>query len=84
MRHTKSKYFAKRKSIKDFSHNVFQSDFEMDDDDSSNIGSLSTTFLGVIIVSLTILLPSISVLIGRPLSQGNEIIFNHSLKKDGS
>ena len=43
--HTKSKYFAKRKSIEDFSHNVFQSDFEMDDDDSSSIGSLSTTFL---------------------------------------
>jgi hypothetical protein len=32
---------------------------------------------------LTIFLPSISILICRPLSQGNEIIHNHDFKKDG-
>jgi hypothetical protein len=32
---------------------------------------------------LTIFLPSISILIGRPLSLGNEIIHNHDFKKDG-
>jgi hypothetical protein len=45
--------------------------------------SLSVTSLGIIFAFLTILLPSISILIGRPLSQGNEIIHNQDFKKDG-
>jgi len=53
-----------------------------DDDDPLSIRSLSISFLGIIIASLTILLPSISILLGRPLSQGNEIINNHDFKKD--
>ena len=55
-----------------------------DDDDHLIIRSLSISFLGIIIALLAILLPSISVLLGRPLSQDNEIVFNHSIKKDGS
>ena len=55
-----------------------------DDDDPLSIKSLSISFLGIIIASLTILLPSISILLGRPLSQGNEISTFHLIKKDGS
>ena len=61
-----------------------ESDFERDDDDPLSIRSLSITSLGFIFAFLTFLLPSISVLIGRPLSQGKEVIFNYDFKKDGS
>ena len=61
-----------------------QSDFEKDDDDPLSIRRLSITSLGIIFAFLTFLLPSISILIGRPFSQGNEVIFNHDFKKDGS
>ena len=61
-----------------------QSDFDRDDDEPLSIRSLSITSLGIIFAILTFLLPSISILIGRPFSQGNEIIFNHDFKKDGS
>ena len=61
-----------------------QSDFEKDDDDPFSVRSISVTSLGFIFALLTFLLPSMSILIGRPLSQGNEVIFIHDLKKDGS
>ena len=83
MSYSKSKRFVKSK----FSEESFlcspQSDFERDDDDPLSIRSLSITSLGIIFAFLTIFLPSISVLIGRPPSQGNEIIHNHDFKKDG-
>ena len=61
-----------------------QSDFEKDDDDPLSIKSLSITSLGIIFAFLTFLLPSISILIGRPLSQESKVIFIHDFKKDGS
>ena len=61
-----------------------QSDFEIDDDDPLSVRSISVTSFGFIFALLTFLLPSMSILIGRPLSQGNEVIFIHDLKKDGS
>ncbi len=61
-----------------------QSDFERDDDDPLSIRSLSVTSLGIIFALLTFLLPSLSILIGRPLSNGNKVIFNQDFKKDGS
>jgi len=81
--YTKSKHFIKSKSSEESSLGSAQSDFERDDDDPLSIRSLSITSLGIIFAILTIFLPSISILIGRPLSQGNEIIHNHDLKKDG-
>ena len=84
MRNTKSKHLVKSKLSEESSLNSVLSDFERDDDDPLSIRSLSITILGIVIASLTILLPSISVLLVKPLSQGNEIIFNHSIKKDGS
>ena len=84
MSYTKSKHFIKSKSRENSSLDTAQSDFERDDDDPLSIRSLSITFLGIIFAFLTFLLPSISILIGRPLSQGNEVIFNHDFKKDGS
>ena len=84
MSYTKSKHFIKTKLSEEPSLNSFQSDFERDDDDPLSIRSLSITSLGIILAFLTFLLPSISILIGRPFSQGNEVIFNHNFKKDGS
>ena len=83
MSYTKSKQFIQSKSSEEFSLGSAQSDFERDDDDPLSIRSLSITSLGIIFAFLTILLPSISILIGRPLSQGNEIIHKHDFKKDG-
>ena len=83
MSYTKSKHFIKIKSSEESSLGSIQSDFERDDDDPLSIRSLSITSLGIIFAFLTIFLPSISILIGRPLSQGNEIIHNQDLKQDG-
>ena len=84
MSYTKSKHFSKRQSGEESSLGLSQSDFEKDDDDPPSIRSLSITSLGIILAVLTFLLPSISIFIGRPLSQVNEVIINHNFKKDGS
>jgi len=81
--YTKSKHFIKSQLSEESPIRSAQSDFEKEDDDPLSIGSLSITFLGIILAFLTILLPSISILIGRPLSQGKEIIHNQDFKKDG-
>jgi hypothetical protein len=81
--YTKSKQFIQSKSSEESSLGSAQSDFERDDDDPLSIRSLSITSLGIIFALLTILLPSVGILIGRPSSQGNEIIHNHNFKKDG-
>jgi len=81
--YTKSKHFIKSKLSEESSFNSTQSDFEIDDYDPLSIRSFSITSLGIILAFLTIFLPSISILIVRPLSQGNEIIHNHHFKKDG-
>ena len=83
MNYKKSNHFLARQLSEESSLSTAQSDFEKDDDDPLSIKSLSITSLGIIFAILTIFLPSISILIGRPLSQGNEIIHNHDFKKDG-
>ena len=83
MSNKKSKQLIQSKSGEESSYGSAPSDFERDDDDPLSIRSLSITSLGIIFAFLTIFLPSISILIGRPLSQGNEIIHNHDFKKDG-
>ena len=83
MSYTKSKQFIQSKSSEESSYGSARSDFERDDDDPFSIRSLSITSLGLIFAFMTILLPSISIFLGRPLSQGNEIIHNHDFKKDG-
>ena len=82
--YTQSKHFRKSKASEESSLGSVQSEFERDDDDPFSIRSLSITSLGIIFAFLTFLLPSISVLIGRPFSQGSEVIYNHDFKKDGS
>ena len=84
MSYTKSKHFIKSKSSEKSSLGSVESDFERDDDDPLSIRSLSITSLGIIFAFLTFLLPSISILIGRPFSKGNEVTFNRDFKKDGS
>jgi len=81
--YTKSKQFIQSKSSEESSHGSARSDFERDDDDPLSIRSLSITSLGIIFAFLTIFLPSISILIGRPSSQGKEVIHNYDFKKDG-
>ena len=83
MSYTKSKQFIQSKSSEESSQGSDRSDFERDDDDPLSIMSLSITSLGIIFAFLTIFLPSISILIGRSLSQESEIIHNHDFKKDG-
>ncbi|MDC3147194.1 hypothetical protein OA778_01495 [Prochlorococcus sp. AH-716-I09] len=84
MSYTKPKQFIQSKSSEESSLGSARSDFDRDDDDDPlSIRSLSITSLGIIFAFLTILLPSISILIGRPLSQGNEMIYSHDFKKDG-
>ena len=83
MSYTKSKQSIQSKSSEESSLGSAQSDFERDDDDPLSVRSLSITSIGIIFAFLTIFLPSISILIGRPSSQGNEIIRNHDFKKDG-
>ncbi len=83
MSYTKSKHFIKSKSSEESSLDSVQSDFERDDDDPLSIRSLLVTSLGIIFAILTFLLPSLSILIGRPFSQRNEVIINHDFKKDG-
>ena len=84
MRYTKSKHFVESKLGEEPNLNSVSSDFERDDEDPLSIRSLSTTFLAILISSLAVLLPSISVFLGRPFPQSNEIISNYSIKKDGS
>ena len=84
MSYTKSKHFIKSKLSEETSLNSSQSDFERDDDDPLSVRSFSISSLGIIFAFLTFLLPSVSILIGRPLSQRNEVIFNQDFKKDGS
>ena len=84
MSYTKSKHFIKSKLSEKSSLFSTQSGFEIDDDDHLSIRSLSISSLGIIVAFLTFLLPSVTILIGRPFSEGNEVIFNHNFKKDGS
>ena len=83
MSNTKSKHISKSQLSDESSFGSPLSDFERDDDDPLSIRSLSITSLGIIFAILTILLPSISILVGRPFSQGNEVILNQDFKKDG-
>ncbi len=84
MRHSNSKQFVKSNLSEKSSLITISSELEKDEDDPLSMRSLSISFFGIIIASLTILLPSISILLGRPLSQGNEITSFHLIKKDGS
>ena len=84
MKYTNSKQFVEGKLSETSSLFSISSQLEREDDDPSSIRSITISFLGIIIASLTILLPSISILLGRPLSQGNEISTLHIIKKDGS
>ena len=82
MSYTKSKQFIQSKSSEESSHGSDRNDFERDDDDPLSIRSLSIASLGIILALLTFLLPSISILIGRPFSKGSEEIYQE-FKKDG-
>jgi len=80
----KSKHLVKTKLSEDHSLDDVSGDFEGDDDDPLIAKNLFVSFIGIMIALMTILLPSASVLLGRPFSQGNEIIINQSIIKDGS
>ena len=82
---TNSKQFVKSKLSGEHSLINASSELERDDDeDPLSIRNSSITFLGILLAALTIILPTLSVLLVRPLSQGNEIISNQLIQKDGS
>ena len=83
MKYTNSKQFVKSRLSEKSSLITISSELEKDDDDHLRIRSLSLTFFGIMIAFLTILLPSISVLLCRPFSQINEINSLHLIKEDG-
>ena len=84
MKYTNSKQFVEGKLSENSSLVTISSELERDDDDPLSFGRLSVSFLGVILALLTILLPLIGILLGRPLSQGNKVNSFHLIKKDGS
>ena len=84
MKYTNSKKFVEGKLSENSSLITISSELERDDDDPLSIRSSSISILGLIIAFLTILLPSISILLGRPISHGNEINSFQLIKKDGS
>ena len=84
MRYANSKHFVKSELSEEAYFNTVSDVPEKDDDDPFSIRGISITFLGVTIALLTILFPSLSVLLGRPLSQEAETTLNYSIKKDGS
>ena len=85
MKYTNSKQFVEGKLSEDSSLITISSELVRDDDDDPlSMRSLSISFIGIIIALMTILLPTISILLGRPPSQGNEINSFQLIKKDGS
>ena len=84
MKYTTLKQFVKSNLSEESSLITVSSELERDDDDPLSIKSLSITFLGIMIAFLTFLLPSVSILLGRPSSQVNEITTKQLIQKDGS
>ena len=84
MKYSNSHQFIKSKLSEKSSLINISSELESDEEEPLSIRSLSSTILGIMMAFLVILLPLISVLLGRPLSHGNEININQSIKKDGS
>ena len=58
-------------------------DYEREKDDPLSIKNSSFTLIGLILAAFTILLPSISILLERPLLEDNEIGNYQLLEKDG-
>ena len=54
-----------------------------EDDDPLSIKGKSISILGLLLAALTIILPTISVFLERPLLQDYGVISNQRLKKDG-
>ena len=84
MKYSNSQQFIKSKLSEKSSLIKVSSELESDEEEPLSIRSLSSTLLGIMMAFLVILLPLISVLLGRPLSHRNEININQSIKKDGS
>ena len=58
-------------------------DYEREKEDPLSIKKSSFTLIGLILAAFTILLPSLCVLLERPLLEDNEIGTNQLLEKDG-
>ena len=83
MRYADSKNFVKSE-FKEEAYLNTVSEFSEKDVDPLSIRSFSITFVGFTVALMTILIPMLSVFLGRPLSQETEITFIYSIKKDGS
>ena len=58
-------------------------EFGKEDDDPLSIKGTSISILGLLLAAMTIVLPTISVFLERPLLQDYGVISNQRLKKDG-
>ena len=76
------KQFVKVNS-KEVSHISNRDELVRDDDDPLSIKDASSTFIGIILAILTVLLPMISVLLERPIIPKNRVTYNQMVKKDG-
>ena len=77
------KQFVKSNTNEQSSFVSKRKEIERDDDDPLSIMDTSLTFLGIFLASMTILLPSISIFLERPLLEDTKVIPNLILNKDG-
>ena len=74
--------------VKSNSNNRTPSQFKKDyfgreDDDPLSIRDASISFIGILLAMVTVLLPSIGVLLERPSLQNSGVISNQIIDKDG-
>ena len=77
------KKFVRSNSTEDSLFFSSKEELSRDDDDPLSIKGKSISILGLILAAMTIILPTISVFLERPLLQDYGVIYNQRLQKDG-
>ena len=80
---TSPKQSAKRETDQSLFPISIKEEKGREDEDPLSLVDASITILGIILAILTIFLPTISVLLERPLPQNEGAEINQFLKKDG-
>ena len=80
---TSSKHSLKRETDKDFLPTSIKDDIGREDDDPLSLVDASITIVGIILAFFTIALPSLSILLERPLPHDKGPEINQFFKKDG-
>jgi len=77
------KKFVRSNSTEDSLFISNREELDKEDDDPLSIKGKSISILGLLLAAMTIILPTISVFLERPLLQDYGVISNQRLKKDG-